>query len=124
MIIATTRQVILIGTAHCYQESGKPGAYELKAFAERCGREYGIRAIGEEMSGEALKERNVSSSVGADLARKLAVPHRYCDPDRHERARIGLCQENEIRAHGWLQGWSNKDIEAKIQSAQRVREKY
>lgn len=122
--MATTRKVILIGTAHHYQESGKPGTHELRAFAEKCGREFGIRAIGEEMSREALKERNVSSSVGADLARTLGMPHRYCDPHRHKRVQIGISQENDIRASGFLQDWSDEEIDAKIQSARRRREEY
>jgi hypothetical protein len=116
--MATTRKVILIGTAHRYQESGKPGANELKAFAQTCCGKVGIRAIGEEMSEEALKEKNVPSSVGADLARTLEIPHRFCDPDRHQRARIGISQENNIRAHGYQQNWSeDKMPKSRLQSA-------
>lgn len=122
--MATTRKVILIGTAHHYQESGKPGADELKAFAQRYARQFRIRAIGEEMSREALNERSVTSSVGADLARALAIHHRYCDPERIERTRLGISAQNDIRASGWLQNWSASEIDAKIQSSEGKREKY
>jgi hypothetical protein len=44
--MAETKQFILIGTAHYYQESGKPGADGLKAFAERFFCKPGIGAIG------------------------------------------------------------------------------
>jgi hypothetical protein len=122
--MATTRNVILIGTAHHYQESGKPGADELKAFAEMCCRKFGIRAIGEEMSQEALTEKGVSSSVGADLARTLEIPHRLCDPDRNERTRIGIFQETYIRALGCQQDWSKDKIDTEFQASERKREQY
>jgi hypothetical protein len=99
--MAETKQVILIGTAHHYQESGKPSADGLKAFAERLFCKSGIGAIGEEMNREALEERNVSSSVGADLGRALEIPHRYCDPDRNERVRTGIPKKTRSeRAYG------------------------
>jgi hypothetical protein len=122
--MAETKQVILIGTAHPYQESGKPGADGLKAFAERLFCKSGIGAIGEEMNREASEEGNVSSSVGADLGRALDIPHRYCDPDRNARVRTGIPQENEIRASAWLQNWSKEKFTAELRASERKREQY
>jgi hypothetical protein len=122
--MGTTRKVILIGTAHRYQESDKPGADELKAFVETCCGKFGIRAIGEEMSQEALQEKTISSSVSADLARTLEIPHRFCDPDWNERTRIGIFQETHIRALGSQQNWSEDKIDAELQASERKREQY
>ena len=48
------------------------------------------------------------------------MPHRFCDPNREERARLDIRQENDIRLQDWLS--KSKLTEAEFLS--RVMESY
>lgn len=96
----------------------------LKGYLEELCRAFGVRAIAEEMSEEALSYSGASSSVPQRAASAMRVSHRYCDPSRAERARLDIPQENEIRKQAFFsdEDPSEQRIEALIANANAKRE--
>jgi len=56
---------------------------------------YCIDLIAEEMSLEALGQNH---STAALLAKKLGIPHQFCDPSPGERIALGIPSDGEIRS--------------------------
>ncbi len=121
-------RVIIIGTDHRYQRRDVEldnRAHELFTLLLRnLASEHGVRGIAEECNLAALAEYDVEESTVEAIARDLKVPHRYCDPDRRERAALGISQENDIRAGHILDNVSEEQIQSEIQDSLRRREVY
>ena len=83
-----------------------------------------MRAIAEEMNGEALAEKCVAASLGMLLAKKRALPHRMVDPDKAVRAALGISQENDVRISAWNRSLSRAETEAQVQAEYGKRERY
>lgn len=120
--------VIVVGTSHSIQ-LGTEGinhsvCEELRVFLEDLCRTYDIRTIAEEMSAEALTESKCANSVPMRLDESLQLQHWFCDPGRLERVRLGIYQENDIRAQAFLSGWSESEISARILASHAIRERY
>jgi len=118
------KEIVLVGTCHTVQIPGGKGAAEFCAFVETLCAQYGIKAIGEEYSEEALAEKDKTNSVCRDAANTLNVSHRYCDPGRDQRRALGVSQENDIKVTGWLNGWPQEKIEQEISASHSIREHY
>lgn len=120
--------VIVVGTSHSIQMATDEGNAETReefmAFLESLCRTHEVRAVAEEMNAEALAERGCSTSIPMRLAQSLGVNHRFCDPDRSERARLGMFQENDVRAQGFLSTWSEAEISSRILAEHIKRERY
>jgi hypothetical protein len=112
-------RVILVGTAHTIQLSSE----EFGVFVEALCRRHCVRALAEELSYEAMLARDVSSSICIGVAARLKVPHVFCDPDTQERLRLGILQENDIRADGFARGWSAGEIQLQVEHSYRKRER-
>jgi len=95
-----TRRAYLIGTQHDLQvgEASQPRA-DVAAFEAvllgACS-EYGIRAVAEEMSEEAVRDRGQQESIALRVARQLGLAHRYCDPETPARDRLGIREESAL----------------------------
>jgi hypothetical protein len=70
--------VIVVGTRHTIQIAD----LELKRFLENLCREFNVRAVTEEMSDEALAEKDCTASIPMQVASAMQIPHRLCDPNR------------------------------------------
>src|SRR2546426_7823847 len=120
--------VIVVGTSHPVQmatdDLNAEAGEELMAFLENLCLKREIRAVAEEMSAEALAESGCLDSIPMRLARSLRVEHRFCDPDRSERGRLGIRQENDIRTKAFLSGWSESEISSRILAEHAKREQY
>lgn len=114
--------VIIVGTSHTIQTTD----IELRAFLELLCREYNVRGVAEEMSTQALTEKGCSVSIPMDVSRTLGVPHRFCDPDREKRAKLGIRQENDIRLDGFLSNssLSEAEVAACLAESNARRERY
>lgn len=85
---------------------------------------YKVVAFAEEYNFEALDEKGKKGTVIEIMARELAMSHRYCDPDRQTRAKLGIFQENDIRAMAFLEGTTESIIQQRIEKSMRDREHY
>ena len=114
--------IVVVGTSHSIQTA----SLELKAFLESICKEVKICAIAEEMNKGALAERGYAESIPMQVANALQLPHRFCDPNREERARLDIGQENDIRAQAWLSRskLSESEITARVAESHAKRERY
>jgi hypothetical protein len=114
--------LIVVGTSHTIQTTD----LELKLFLESLCREFEVRAVAEEMSEEALAEKHCAASIPMQVANALRVPHRFCDPNRAERAKLEIRQENDIRAEAFLSNstLSESEIVARVAESHAKRERY
>lgn len=95
------KQIALIGTSHKYQKEdkgcSKQDVQAFKDFLEKACSDYNIRTVAEEMSEQALEEADRNNSIPQQAAKVLSLKHLFCDPDRKERERLGIFQENYLR---------------------------
>lgn len=114
--------IVVVGTSHSIQTAN----LELKAFLESICKEFKICAIAEEMNEEALAERGCAESIPMQVANALRLPHRFCDPNRKERARLDIRQENDFRVQAWLSQSqsSESEIAARVAESHAKRERY
>jgi hypothetical protein len=115
-------RLIVVGTSHTIQ-IGDPA---LKPFLEGLCRDFNVRAVAEEMNEEALAERNCTSTIPMEISSALQIPHKCCDPNRTERAKLEIRQENEIKIQAWLSGTtlSDSDLIARVKESYATRERY
>jgi hypothetical protein len=73
-------------------------------------KELDIKFIGEEWFMDLLKENSVTTTVPQGIANKYNIEHRFCDPDRMERQRIGWLskEDDHLREKFWLNKISDK----------------
>src|SRR5688572_28678634 len=98
MLTERPAEVVVVGTSHTIQTTDST----LKPFLEMTGRKFNVKAVAEEMNEQALAEKACTVSMPMQVARELQVPHRFCDPDRATRAKLGIRQENDIRVDAFL----------------------
>ena len=122
MPVTHQAKIIVVGTSHTIQIADPA----LKPFLESLCRDFNIRAVGEEMNEEALTEKNCTFSIPMQIASALKIPHRFCDPNRTERAKLGIRQENEIRIQAWLSSstLSDSELAARVTESYAMRERY
>lgn len=128
----TQRNVFLIGTSHTFQYGvgARWGKVPCTPSQEHAFRELiraaaisrGVRAIAEELNREGLAEVGKSVSVLESLAEELGLSHLFCEPNRSERAELGIEQENDIRISVFLTGGSDSEVESRIHDQFRKRE--
>ncbi|MFA7300806.1 MAG: hypothetical protein WC069_00645 [Candidatus Shapirobacteria bacterium] len=99
--------VYVIGVGHTVQWDKKLSwkeTIEFIAELEQLVIDLNIRLIAEEYSVEVVIREGIQSSTTKDIADKLKIPHRYCDPDKIERAKIHYFSKNDdpIRLEYWL----------------------
>ena len=130
---AVSAIVHILGTNHGYQfgsgarlnrmsTCSKSDELQFSEEIRRLCRARGLFAIAEEMSAEALTQRDRKNSVPESVARELSLPHKYCDPDREMQARLGIADEGGIIAMGCMRGQSRRDIRALVYAERRKRE--
>jgi hypothetical protein len=122
MPVTHQAKIIVVGTSHTIQIADPA----LKPFLERLCRDFNIRAMAEEMNEEALAETNCTSSIPMQIASALKMPHMFCDPNRTERAKLGIHQENEFRIQAWLSSstLSDSELAARVTESYAMRERY
>lgn len=112
--------IIIVGTSHTIQIATP----ELKPFLERLCREFKVCAVAEEMSEEALGEKNCAASIPMQVAHALRLSHRFCDPNRTERASLGICQENDIRISAFPSTLPESEVATRLAESHAKRERY
>lgn len=97
----------IVGTGHHYQfgVGVKYGAYactnedqsRFKAMLSELAVLIGADAIAEELSEQAMSEVGCGASVPQLVANELNLSHLFCDPNRAERQKLGIYDDNFIR---------------------------
>lgn len=86
--------VHIIGVDHLVQYSGpvpEPLRREFRDFLVARGRGLGVGLVAEEFSREALHDvYRAARDTAMEAARRLGVPHRFCDPEEPDMRRLGI----------------------------------
>ena len=119
----------LIGTSHPYQTAEErcppQGAQAFQRFLSEACRRYGIRTVAAEMNAEALAEVKRNESIPQRVAKDLSLKHRFCDPNREERGKLGIFQENYLRIKSFPNPPMPEDeIKRQLLEGDRRREQY
>lgn len=114
--------IIIVGTSHAIQIADPA----LQPFLESLCREYNVRAMAEEMSEEALAQNRCAASIPMQVASVLALPHKLCDPNNAERAKLEIYQVSEIRMWNSISNsaLSESEIAARLKESYEKRERY
>lgn len=129
---AGTPMLHIIGTGHHYQfgSSVRFGNYrcsaeDQNAFA-RLLRDLATSCVAdvlaEELNPQALEEVGKTTSVMQLVAAELAIPHLFCEPDRTERAKLGIRDENEIRVSSFPNDLHESVVQSLLAESWRRRE--
>ena len=93
--------VYLIGVDHKVQYTNDHMDILLvKSFAQYLkgqAKQLKVTLIAEEFNQEAICKSKAKACTARDVAKKLGIEHRFCDPDSTERASIGIPSEKEIK---------------------------
>lgn len=99
-----------IGVGHSVQVDRKgdfPETEKFKKYLESKIKELRITLIGEEFSKETLSfpYNDIPSTTTQDIAKKLSIEHRFCDPDTEQRKAIGWRskKDDDKRRRFWLE---------------------
>lgn len=125
--------ILILGTSHTYQygagntwNSDAPCTERDEAAFRQvlvaAISDHDARAVFEEMNEQALAEVRVSVSVPQFVALDMGIKHVFCEPDRAERAKLEIEQENDIRLAAFFSGKSEQDIENALKEQFRKRE--
>jgi hypothetical protein len=121
-------RVFVLGTDHRFQRRDKEFAdsqhERFEAFILQVVDANKIAVLAEENNAEALAEAGVAESTIEITARERGLPHRHCDPDRAERTRLGIRQDNDIRISAFFEGLAESAIQQRINESMRARERY
>ena len=114
--------VIVVGTSHTIQTTD----LALQPFLENLCQKFNARAVAEEMSEEALAEKDRAASIPMHVAKALQIRHRFCDPDKAQRAKLGIRQENDFRLEAILSNsaLSEPEVAACLADSHARRERY
>ena len=110
--------VVLVGTAHKFQlPVNGPHADGIAQFRimilDLC-RQQDLAAIAEEMNSHALQENGVTESVAQQLCASLGRRHQFSDPSPEERYKLGIRQDNDIRAEHLFDEWTQEQVDADV----------
>jgi hypothetical protein len=84
------RTVAVIGTSHTYQRPGHATEGAFRQLIQDVCVALKVRAIAEEMSLEALVQKDTSESICEGMAKAADLPHRYCDLDNEQRRALNI----------------------------------
>ncbi len=112
--------IIVIGTGHTTQIAD----LKLKPFLESLCQEFNVLAVAEEMNEEALAEKSCVASIPMQVASALGIPHRFCDPNRTQRAELKIRQENDIRISAFPSTLPESEVAARLAESHAKRERY
>jgi hypothetical protein len=118
------KTVVLLGTSHRYQYADDPSSAQFTQLINGICDTHSICVIGEEMSAEALQQKQASKSTCEVIANARSLAHKYCDPDNDKRSQLAIRGETEIRLEGFFNNWNKKQIEAAVRASHQIRETY
>lgn len=116
--------VYLVGTAHKFQRPVNgphaDGIAQFRIMIQAQCLQHDLAAIAEEMNWHALQKWNVTESVAQQVCALLGLRHQLSDPSPEERYKLGILQDNYIRAEHMIDEWTQEQIEADVLARGRV----
>ena len=119
-----TRTAALIGTSHTNQRPGHATEGEFRKLIKDVCRALKVRAIAEELSLEALSQKDAAYSICEDIAKAAGLSHRYCDPDNAQRKTLNIRGKQDIAWEGFCCNWSEERIEQEVTASHSIRERH
>ena len=125
--------VVLVGTSHKFQRPVNgphaDGIAQFRILIRDLCLQHDLAAIAEEMNLHALQEWNVTQSVAQQVCNLLGLRHQFSDPSPEERYKLGIRQDNDIRAEHVFDEWTQEQIEADVLArgsvpSDRIREQF
>jgi hypothetical protein len=118
------KTVLLIGTRHDYQCPGNPGSEEFRALVAATCRDQDIKAIGEEMSLDALNLPGAKQSICEQVAHFLRIQHHYCDPSIEEQKKLGIKEPGKSSPADFSCNPDRQDIDPEQRASDAIRERH
>ena len=90
---------LLVATKHEYQCPSLKGSEKFRQLVIATCKDQDIKAIGEEMSRDALdllSTKETKESVCKQVAEKLDIQHRYCDPSIEKQISLGIKNPRKV----------------------------
>lgn len=116
------KTVTLIGTSHDFQfgtQSQNPNFEDfLRATCARCK----AKLLAEEMSKDALAQKNLKESTVAALAIDLGISHVYCDPTNAQQFELNIYVEKNAQLFRCDPEYSEEEIAKAIKREHESRE--
>lgn len=111
--------VVLVGTSHKLQRpvngSHADEIAQFRIMIQDLCLQHDLAGIAEEMSWHALQEYDATESVAQQVCVLLGgLHHQLSDPSPKERYKLGIRQDNDIRAEHMLAEWTEEQIEADV----------
>jgi len=125
--------VVLVGTAHKFQRpvnaTHADGIAQFRIMIQELCLQHDVASVAEEMNWHALQEWNVTASVAQQVCALLGLRHQLSDPSPEERYKLGIRQDNDIRAEHVFDEWTSEQIEADVLArgsvpSDRIREQF
>lgn len=117
--------VFLVGTDHKFQRPvngpATDGIAQFRTMIQGLCLQHDLAAIAEEMNLPALQKYGVTESVPQQVCALLGLHHQLSDPSHEERYKLGIRQDNDIRAEHMLDEWTQEQIEADVLARGSVR---
>jgi hypothetical protein len=118
------KAVLLIGTRHDYQRPGNPGSEEFRALVAATCRDQDIKAIGEEVSLDALNLHGAKQSICEQVAHSFRIQHRYCDPSIEEQKKLGIKEPGKSSPFDFSCNPDRHDIDPEQRASDAIRERH
>ena len=119
------KQVLIVGTNHQIQMRGQEASKHesdgfKKQLVEWCIKE-NLKAIAEEMSRDAVTEAGSHRTVPEEVVEELKLKHKYCDPGRETRIKLGIRDKIAIKRDAWM---ADQDPSEALEDRERRRKFY
>lgn len=119
---------LLIGTfhhVHVRQDNSVQTEMDgFEAIVRNAIRDHHPDVIVEEMSEEAMRFRNGTSTIPGELAIKFGLPHAMVDPSHAQRLKAGIETPRDIEISAFIRGIPDDVVAARLAEANRRRERY
>lgn len=102
-------RIYLVGVDHQVQHNGPTMIPEREKaisdfchFLEATAKEFRISLMAEEFNEDALEMSLATKSTVQQIAERLGLKHKYCDPTKNTRTQLGLHNDRDLREEYWL----------------------
>ena len=102
-------RIYMVGVDHQVQHNGptmiperEKAISDFYHFLEATAKELRISLMAEEFNEDALEISLATKSTVQQIAKRLGLKHKYCDPTRNTRTQLGIHNDRDLREEYWL----------------------
>lgn len=118
--------VYLIGVYHEIQytnDKTMPEDFQIVTkfteYLENEVRSRNVTLIAEEASDESIRKSKAKTRTVCDMAVKVGIKHKFCDPNSSERKTLGIPRYDQIKKKLGIKGFVKKEDRERIKKEQR-----